>query len=28
VHPYDLLRSEQVWISQPAVSRLQEALKP
>ena len=28
VHPYDLLRCEQVWISRPAVSRLQEALKP
>ncbi len=28
VHPYDLLRCEQVWISQPAVSRLEEALKP
>ncbi len=28
VHPYDLLRFDQVWISQPAVARLQEALKP
>jgi large subunit ribosomal protein L4 len=28
VHPYELLRFHTVWISQPAVARLQEALKP
>lgn len=28
VHPYDLLQFDRVWISQPAVTRLQEALKP
>lgn len=28
VHPYDLLQFDRVWISQPAVARLQEALKP
>jgi len=28
VHPYDLLQFDQVWISQPAVTRLVEALKP
>ncbi len=28
VHPYDLLLFDQVWISQPAVTRLQEALRP
>ncbi len=27
VHPYDLLQYDRVWISQPAISRLQEALK-
>jgi len=27
VHPYDLLQFDRVWISQPAVSRLEEALK-
>ena len=28
VHAYDLLQFDHVWISQPAVARLQEALKP
>lgn len=28
VHPYDLLQFDRVWISQPAVARLQETLKP
>lgn len=28
VHPYDLLQFDCVWISQPAVTHLQEALKP
>jgi len=28
VNPYDLLQFDSVWISQPAVTRLQEALKP
>ena len=28
VHPYDLLQFDRVWISQSAVARLQEALKP
>lgn len=27
VHPYDLLQYDNVWISQPALARLQEALK-
>ncbi len=28
VHPYDLLQFDRVWLSQPAATRLQEALRP